>query len=67
LIKIARFADGTWQDAFTIGAAPITLFDSDKLIDLLIEHGIGVRKRTIEMLAVGASAFAEVEKDTRAG
>ena len=47
--------------AFAGGAAPITLIDGDKLIDLLIEHGIGVRKRTLEVLAVDAYVFAELE------
>ncbi|MCA9678122.1 MAG: hypothetical protein KC464_24055 [Myxococcales bacterium] len=46
--------------AFAGGAAPITLIDGDKLIDLLIEHGIGVRKRTLEALAVDADVFADL-------
>ena len=38
------------EAAFAQGAAPITLIDGDRLIDLLIEHGIGVRTRSIEVL-----------------
>ena len=63
IVTTSRFAKGTQQAAFATGTAPITLIDGDKLIDLLIEHGIGVRKRTIELLGVDAEAFAAVQKD----
>ena len=63
IVTTSRFAKGTQQAAFATGTAPITLIDGDKLIDLLIEHGIGVRKRTIELLEVDAAAFAAVQKD----
>lgn len=63
IVTTARFAKGTQEAAFATGAAPITLIDGAKLIDMLIEHGIGVRKRTIEMLEVDATAFADMEGD----
>jgi restriction system protein len=63
IVSTARFARGTQEAAFATGAAPITLIDGDKLIDMLIEHGIGVRKRPIEMLEVDAAAFAAVDGD----
>ena len=59
IVTTSRFAKGTQEAAFATGAAPITLIDGDKLIDLLIEHGIGVRKRTIELLEVDAEALAD--------
>jgi hypothetical protein len=34
-----------------------------KLIDLLIEYSISVRKCTVDVLAVDVVAFAEVEVD----
>ena len=52
---------GTRDAAFEPGAAPITLIDGEKLIDLLIAHGIGVRKKTLEVLDLDPEAFAEVE------
>lgn len=61
IIATSRFSKGTEKAAFAGGAAPITLIDGDKLIDLLIEHGIGVRKRTLEVLAVDPDAFANLE------
>jgi restriction system protein len=61
LVTTGRFARGTQEAAFATGAAPITLIDGEKLIDLLLEHGIGVRKRTIELLEVDAEAFTALE------
>ncbi|HLT35297.1 MAG TPA: restriction endonuclease [Enhygromyxa sp.] len=61
IIATSRFSKGTEEAAFAGGAAPITLIDGDKLIDLLIEHGIGVRKRTLEVLAVDPDAFGDLE------
>lgn len=63
IIATSRFSKGTEEAAFAGGAAPITLIDGDKLIDLLIEHGIGVRKRTLEVLAVDPDAFSDLEGD----
>ena len=63
IVTTSRFAQGTQKAAFATGAAPITLIDGEKLIDLLIEHGIGVRKRTVELLGVDAEAFAASRKD----
>ena len=63
IVTTSRFAKGTREAAFATGAAPITLIDGDKLIDLLIEHGIGVRKRTIELLEVDAEALADVGQE----
>ena len=51
IVATSRFAKGGVEAAFAQGAAPITLIDGDRLIDLLIEHGIGVRTRAIEVLA----------------
>lgn len=63
IVTTARFAKGTQEAAFATGAAPITLIDGDKLVDMLIENGIGVRKRSIEMLELDTAALAMVEAD----
>lgn len=65
LITTSRFSRGTRQAAFERGAAPITLIDGDKLIDLLIEHGIGVRKSSIDLLELDADVFADLEESLR--
>jgi restriction system protein len=58
IITTSRFSKGTRDAAFAPGAAPITLIDGDKLINLLIEYGIGVRKKTVDVLEVEAGDFA---------
>ena len=63
IVTTSRFSRGTQDAAFATGAAPITLVDGQKLVDLIIEHGIGVRKRTIVLLEVDADAIATIEKD----
>ena len=50
IVATSRFAKGAVEAAFALGQPPITLIDGDRLIDLLIEHGIGVRTRSIEVL-----------------
>ena len=57
LVTSSRFAKGTQEAAFAAGVAPITLIDGDKLVDLLIEHEIGVSKRTIALLELDTEAF----------
>ena len=61
IITTSSFAKGTKEAALAPGAAPITLIDGDKLIDLLIEHGIGVRKHTL--LAVDPDAFTDLAEE----
>lgn len=62
IITTANFSKGAKDVAFEPGAPPITLIDGDKLIDLLIEYGIGVRTRPVEVLELDADAFAQVEE-----
>ena len=61
IVTTSGFARGAKKDAFAQGAAPITLIDGKKLIDLLIKHDIGVRKRSIEVLSVDLEGLATVE------
>lgn len=61
LISTARYSKGTREAAFEPGAAPITLIEGEKLIDSLIEHGIGVQKKPVEGLELDANAFADFE------
>ena len=60
IISTSQFSKGTQEAAFAGGAAPITLIDGEKLVDLLIERNIGVRKRPLEILEVDADAFAGI-------
>ena len=61
IVATSRFAKGAVEAAFAQGAAPITLIDGDRLIDLLMEHGIGVRTRAIEVLAFDPEGLSSHE------
>lgn len=63
IIATSRFSKGTSEAAFAKGAAPITLIDCEKLIDLLIQHGIGVIKKPIEVFFVDADALVYLEPE----
>lgn len=63
IITTGNFSKGTVQVAFEAGAPPITLINGEKLIDLLIEYGLGVRNRTIELMELDADAFVQVSVD----
>lgn len=60
LITLGKISKGATEAALFPGAAPITLIDGEKLLDLLIEHGIGIKKRPVELWEVDAAAL---EKD----
>ncbi|MDX2137628.1 MAG: restriction endonuclease [Chloroflexota bacterium] len=63
IITTGRFSNGTKEAAFEKGAAPITLIDGEKLIDLLIEHEIGVKKEQIRLLKFEPTDFT-VQNET---
>lgn len=46
VITLGKFSSGCVEVSTFPGAAPITLIDGDKLIDLLFEHGVGIKKNT---------------------
>lgn len=62
IVTTSDFARGAKEAAFAQGTAPITLIDGEWLIDLLIEHDLGVRKHTIEVLSVDLEGLATVEE-----
>ncbi|MEP0915077.1 restriction endonuclease [Leptolyngbya sp. GB1-A1] len=59
IITTGDFSKGTTAAAVERGAAPITLINGEKLINLLIEHRIGVRTRSVEILELDEDAFAQ--------
>lgn len=64
IITTSKFAKGTREAALEKKSAPISLIDGQKLIELLIEHKLGVRTtRSIELLAVDPSLFSELEAE----
>ena len=61
IITTGRFSKGVEEAAFERGAAPITLIDGEKLLDLLIEYEIGVAKRQVEYWEFAAEKLVQFE------
>ncbi len=61
IVTTSGFSRGAKKDAVAQGAPPITLIDGKRLIDLLIKHDLGVRKRSIVVLSVDLEGLAAVE------
>ncbi len=61
IVATSSFSKGAQDAAFAQGAAPITLIDGEKLVDLLVEHNIGVRKESVEFLTLDAEGLAPDE------
>lgn len=63
IITTGGFSSGAQAAAFERGAAPITLIDGERSIDLLIEHEIGVRKRPIQLIEFEPADFEDEENE----
>jgi restriction system protein len=64
IITTGRFSKGVGPAAYEIGAAPITLIDGDKLLDLLLKNEIGVNKRQVSYYEFAPEKLAQFETDT---
>lgn len=63
IITLGKFAKGSREAAVFPGAAPITLIDGDKLIELLLKHDVGIKKRTVNLLEVDERFFENVDPE----
>jgi restriction system protein len=59
IITTGDFASGAKNAAFESNAPPITLIDGDRFISLLIEHGIGIRRESVEVLKFEQTDFID--------
>ena len=57
LITLGKFAKGVEQSALYPGAAPITLIDGDRLVELVEKHQVGLRRKPAYLLEVDGSLF----------
>lgn len=64
IITLGKFAQGAKDVAFFPGAAPITLIDGDTLMKLLVEHGVGVKPRSIKLLEIDETIFLSSDLET---
>lgn len=67
VITTGRFSKGVQQAAFERGAAPITLIDGEKLLDLLMENQIGVSKKAIDYYEFDPTKLLQFEDDDVGG
>jgi restriction system protein len=65
LITLGGFSKGCTEAAIYPGAAPITLIDGDILLNLLIEHGIGVKKREVELYDLDEEFFKDSRENSQ--
>ena len=63
IITTGGFSLGARQAAFELGAARITLIDGEKLLDLLIEHGIGVSAQSVDYIEFDAGRLGTVSSE----
>lgn len=66
VITTGKFSKGTQQAAFERGAAPITLIDGEKLLDLLMERQIGVSKKSVDYYEFDPSKLIQFETEGEA-
>lgn len=62
IFTLGTFSKGCTEVATHPGAAPIALIDGPRLLDLLVEHGIGVRHNPGVLLSVDEEYFAQHEE-----
>ncbi len=63
IITTSGFSKGARAAVFEVGAAPVTLIDGDRLVELLIEHGVGVAKKAVFVLEVDHDSLSLVGGD----
>jgi len=61
IITTGAFSKGCEQAALFPGAAPITLIDGQRLMDLLEEHDVGVQRREVVLIEVDEKYFDATE------
>jgi restriction system protein len=59
IITLGKFAQGCKDAALFPGAAPITLIDGDKLIELMLKHEVAIKKIPQALFEVDDSYFAQ--------
>lgn len=64
IITTSDFSRGTIEASFETKAAPITLINGDKLVELLIEYQIGIKRKPAEYLMVDTEYFELPAEET---
>lgn len=65
IITTGGFAQGCKDAALFPGAAPITLIDGDRVIELLLKHSVGVKKKQQTIIEIDESYFESDDPETQ--
>lgn len=65
-MNLAFGVRGSPDAAFERGAAPITLIDGDKLLDMLMERQIGVTRKSLEYFEFDPTKLVQFEQEAGA-
>jgi restriction system protein len=57
--SLGNFAKGAQDGALYVGAAPITLIDGKRLLDLCIKHQVGIKRSPVDLYEIDEAFFAE--------
>jgi restriction system protein len=63
IITTSGFSKGAVEAAHERGAAPITLIDGDRLLDLLIDNSIGVKHHEVNYFSFDPEKLADFESE----
>lgn len=63
IITLGKFARGVEESALFHGAAPITLIDGDRLLELVAKHEIGIQRKPAYLLEIDEAFFAVRTED----
>ena len=63
IVAISGFSEGAVRSAAQTGVVPIRLIDGAMLVDVMIRHGLGVRKRAVEVLSIDLEALGGTVSD----
>jgi restriction system protein len=67
IITTGDYGKGAKDAAFEMGAAPFTLINGETLIDLLLQHEMGVKKKTVDYYELDESAFQDEASEETEG
>lgn len=63
IITLGAFSPGCREAAIFPGAAPITLIDGDKLMELFVKHDVGVKRSPVSLFKLDESIFEETTSE----
>jgi restriction system protein len=59
IMSLGRFAKGAQEGALYAGAAPITLIDGKRVLDLCVKHSVGIIKAPVDLYEINEKFFAD--------